>query len=133
MSGRHERQSAVMETDRRRVDVIPSRRKISAAAPEIAVSGAVLFARLAALGALLRRAGSIEQVAGGVDQRQMRERLREIAELAPVDRVVFLGQQADVIAQAQQPFEQSAGFRSEERRVGKECVSTCRSRWSPYH
>src|SRR3546814_9857572 len=24
-------------------------------------------------------------------------------------------------------------FRSEERRVGKECVSTCRSRWSPYY
>src|SRR3546814_11058145 len=23
--------------------------------------------------------------------------------------------------------------RSEERRLGKECVSTCRSRWSPYH
>src|SRR3546814_15821093 len=28
---------------------------------------------------------------------------------------------------------QPAGERSEERRVGKECVSTCRSRWSPYH
>src|SRR3546814_20031783 len=30
---------------------------------------------------------------------------------------------------------QSSGntSRSEERRVGKECVSTCRSRWSPYH
>src|SRR3546814_3737655 len=27
----------------------------------------------------------------------------------------------------------SATARSEERRVGKECVSTCRSRWSPYH
>src|SRR3546814_3734715 len=27
----------------------------------------------------------------------------------------------------------AAGNRSEERRVGKECVSTCRSRWSPYH
>src|SRR3546814_17943738 len=27
----------------------------------------------------------------------------------------------------------SETFRSEERRVGKECVSTCRSRWSPYH
>src|SRR3546814_15266044 len=26
-----------------------------------------------------------------------------------------------------------AQTRSEERRVGKECVSTCRSRWSPYH
>src|SRR3546814_14771214 len=25
------------------------------------------------------------------------------------------------------------GPRSEERRVGKECVSTCRSRWAPYH
>src|SRR3546814_20747627 len=25
------------------------------------------------------------------------------------------------------------GMRSEERRVGKECVSTCRSRWSRYH
>ena len=23
--------------------------------------------------------------------------------------------------------------RSEERRVGKECTATCRSRWSPYH
>src|SRR3546814_998455 len=26
-----------------------------------------------------------------------------------------------------------AAARSEARRVGKECVSTCRSRWSPYH
>src|SRR3546814_6902871 len=34
------------------------------------------------------------------------------------------------------PFLDEAGGlvrRSEERRVGKECVSTCRSRWSPYH
>src|SRR3546814_8238237 len=29
--------------------------------------------------------------------------------------------------------ERDADPRSEERRVGKECVSTCRSRWSPYH
>src|SRR3546814_13718504 len=27
----------------------------------------------------------------------------------------------------------NASSRSEERRVGKECVSPCRSRWSPYH
>src|SRR3546814_11912304 len=27
----------------------------------------------------------------------------------------------------------SVKSRSEERRVGKRCVSTCRSRWSPYH
>src|SRR3546814_15570712 len=30
-------------------------------------------------------------------------------------------------------YAQYAGPRSEERRVGKECVSTCRSRWSPYN
>src|SRR3546814_17767040 len=34
---------------------------------------------------------------------------------------------------ARQRLEGAFGFRSEERRVGKECVSTCRSRWSPYH
>src|SRR3546814_14580994 len=30
-------------------------------------------------------------------------------------------------------FRSWRAWRSEERRVGKECVSTCRSRWSPYH
>src|SRR3546814_1474972 len=30
-------------------------------------------------------------------------------------------------------LDRGKAFRSEERRVGKECVSTCRSRWSPYH
>src|SRR3546814_18323575 len=37
---------------------------------------------------------------------------------------------------AKRPPRRSAGrtgSRSEERRVGQECVSTCRSRWSPYH
>src|SRR3546814_11673663 len=31
------------------------------------------------------------------------------------------------------PYLKTLIERSEERRVGKECVSTCRSRWSPYH
>src|SRR3546814_19250025 len=31
------------------------------------------------------------------------------------------------------PGSSTTGTRSEERRVGKECVSTCRSRWSPYN
>src|SRR3546814_17435056 len=30
-------------------------------------------------------------------------------------------------------YQEQLDRRSEERRVGKECVSTCRSRWSPYH
>src|SRR3546814_8563982 len=34
----------------------------------------------------------------------------------------------DIMAEGFQPF-----LRSEESRVGKECVSTCRSRWSPNH
>src|SRR3546814_918539 len=34
---------------------------------------------------------------------------------------------------AVQATDGSEAYRSEERRVGKECVSTCRSRWSPYH
>src|SRR3546814_1621141 len=37
------------------------------------------------------------------------------------------GADVDALVQAGVPA------RSEERRVGKECVSTCRSRWSPYH
>src|SRR3546814_21087439 len=32
-----------------------------------------------------------------------------------------------------QPPQSARWRRSEERRVGKECVSTCRSRWSQYH
>ena len=31
------------------------------------------------------------------------------------------------------PLAGYASFRSEERRVGKECMPVCRSRWSPYH
>src|SRR3546814_11525983 len=34
---------------------------------------------------------------------------------------------------AQSPLVGFTPKRSEERRVGKECVSTCRSRWSPYN
>src|SRR3546814_9293660 len=34
---------------------------------------------------------------------------------------------------ADTPLTLAETARSEERRVGKECVSTCRSRWSPYH
>src|SRR3546814_18218274 len=48
----------------------------------------------------------------------------EIARLGP-DRDDFAGEAVAFLALIL--------VRSEERRVGKECVSTCRSRWSPYH
>src|SRR3546814_18599389 len=38
-----------------------------------------------------------------------------------------------IMAETGCPVVFDATHRSEERRVGKECVSTCRSRWSPYH
>ena len=38
-----------------------------------------------------------------------------------------------VLADKYPDLNEKRDFRSEERRVGKECVSTCRSRWSPYH
>src|SRR3546814_11784936 len=44
--------------------------------------------------------------------------------------VVDVGAAADGAAAAAKAW---SLYRSEERRVGKECVSTCRSRWSPYH
>src|SRR3546814_15447764 len=50
------------------------------------------------------------------------------------DRKIFLefaGEQHLAAAPALMP--EIVGSRSEERRVGKECVSTCRSRWLPYH
>src|SRR3546814_15211516 len=49
-------------------------------------------------------------------------------------RVHLVTRQADGPWRAALPADavRQAG-RSEERRVGKECVSTCRSRWSPYH
>src|SRR3546814_1081451 len=49
-----------------------------------------------------------------------------------VGDVAHVGQ---VITAETQPagHQVESDHRSEERRVGKECVSTCRSRWSPYH
>src|SRR3546814_17571332 len=46
--------------------------------------------------------------------------------------LVFLGIGAKKLTDSVE-FDAMLARRSEERRVGKECVSTCRSRWSPYH
>ena len=41
---------------------------------------------------------------------------------------------ADILMSAEKERKQAVQLsRSEERRVGKECLTQCRSRWSPYH
>src|SRR3546814_6942121 len=57
----------------------------------------------------------------------------EIVDHLDVARQLEGGQFGGGPAQQRLRVEFTAGGRSEERRVGKECVSTCRSRWSPYH
>ena len=51
----------------------------------------------------------------------------------PVGQQFAAGNQGLLHAVAEKPQRLLHAPRSEERRVGKECVSTCRSRWSPYH
>src|SRR3546814_15921799 len=50
-----------------------------------------------------------------------------------VFRLAHLGAQATLVQHLAGTGQLVAAQRSEERRVGKEWVSTCRSRWSPYH
>src|SRR3546814_14585311 len=52
---------------------------------------------------------------------------------AEADEEVFLGYSMNKQRQMSNETAQLIDARSEERRVGKECVSTCRSRWPPYH
>src|SRR3546814_12420643 len=48
--------------------------------------------------------------------------------------VVWSGEKLPLFTPSMAPIECTAQlFRSEERSVGKECVITCRYRWSPYH
>src|SRR6056297_1044049 len=72
--------------------------------------------------------GSVRAQVPGDPKMRRTERAEDDACAEPSDPVPGLerpGQAASRCAQAR--------LRSEERRVGKECVSTCRSRWSPYH
>src|SRR3546814_18791879 len=58
--------------------------------------------------------------------------IKDIHERVTLEGLPFI--KADVLeAIVSGNLDEDEGKRSEERRVGKECVSTCRSRWSPYH
>src|SRR3546814_18132225 len=71
--------------------------------------------------------------AGFLDLQMMPERHNTVKVLMLLD---VGGSMDDHIVRVQELFSAARSefrHRSEERRVGKECVSTCRSRWSPYH
>src|SRR3546814_15667704 len=66
-----------------------------------------------------------------------RARVREISARAAIHQVDMVAQlMLSTLPDALEHLKETRTFfergRSEERRVGKECVSTCRSRWSPY-
>src|SRR3546814_6298200 len=62
-------------------------------------------------------------------KRMRGEEMTEIGMLAASGAVGF----TDATRAIADPVVMRRLLRSEERRVGKECVSTCRSRWTPYH
>ena len=49
------------------------------------------------------------------------------------DKVIAVGQRAMLMHEKTHENIKTIRPRSEERRVGKECLRLCRSRWSPYH
>ncbi len=60
--------------------------------------------------ALMHRLARLRQIIGAVDQREMREGLRKIADQALELRIVFLAQQADIVAKPDQPPKQPLGL-----------------------
>src|SRR3546814_14708334 len=94
---------------------------------------------------------SVDSPGGGVNPSEQIRRQVELTREAGIPVVVSMGNvaasggywismNADVIYADPSTITGSIGIfglwlstRSEERRVGKECVSTCRSRWSPDH
>src|SRR3546814_11322782 len=69
-----------------------------------------------------------------LDEEGRIEKIVEFADADSAQRQIDLCNAGIVLGEAQRLFALVERLgKSEERRVGKECVSTCRSRWSPYH
>src|SRR3546814_18224590 len=90
---------------------------------------------------VLRRAPSADYMAGRPYSHAVEAALVQAAHDAGVKAPEVVGVLADgdgmgtgyVMRRVVDEVSQATILRSEERRVGKECVSTCRSRWSPYY
>src|SRR3546814_14435017 len=70
----------------------------------------------------------MQQIAGAIQEGAKAYLNRQYRTIGMVGIAIF------VVLAVFLGVKEGIGFlRSEERRVGNECVSTCRSRWSPYH
>src|SRR3546814_18595149 len=82
-----------------------------------------------------RRPGQIEwRRCGGVNRAtQQQGKQDEVETQTHGSTFVFQTDASRTSGANEANFSTASMNRSEERRVGKECVSRCRSRWSPYH
>src|SRR3546814_15520661 len=69
----------------------------------------------------------VQDMSGAWDPEEFQDEFRQTV-MDLVEKKARAGKTKTVV----EPQEESPAYRSEERRVGKECVSTCRSRWSRY-
>src|SRR3546814_11301680 len=70
---------------------------------------------------------------GEAEATQAQEILEHVGLRADMNILDLAAARASADAPQFMPVRSLPALRSEARRVGKECVSTCRSRWSPYH
>src|SRR3546814_4592213 len=66
-------------------------------------------------------------------QRPMEKAALQSLRIALKAQILLCGSENDALRGPRVRFTDRHEIRSEERRVGKECVSKCRSRWSPDH
>src|SRR3546814_18083293 len=79
------------------------------------------------LGAEARNEGTVTSVSDGI------VRIYGLADVMQGETIQLPASESGADTYALALNLERDSVRSEERRVGKECVSTCRSRWSPYH
>ena len=79
------------------------------------------------------RLGALLAAAPRLPEPELQRRMDRFAELGRTYVATFPGIERDLAVWDHARPVSAAEVRSEERRVGKECASMCRSRWSPYH
>src|SRR3546814_12836608 len=106
---------------RRRPDVLAAERRLAASTADIGVATTELFPKLS-----IAAGGGFQALSTGdwFDTSSTRYSI-----LPLISWRLFDGGRVRAEIRAREAVQRQAALRSEERRVGKECVRTCRSRW----